>query len=152
LTWLKCHAGLAELEFHGVWKMSVDSCSPLFGEHLPKGCRMTVMISVSRRDRISRYTRSIKYKVPATNSHRQPSYPIQCVQNGDPAKGDRGSTLSRTKQPVACVYMASRNGTKRWCVYQNVSKDCFLILACAVVNISSMQRSIMWPVIPPGCV
>jgi hypothetical protein len=41
---------------------------------------------------------------------------MQCVQKPLPAKGEYGSALSRTKQPVACVYMASRKGMKRWWV------------------------------------
>lgn len=75
---------------------------------------------------------------------------MQCCQKMSPAKGEKLFAESRTKQPTACVYMPSKNGMKRWCVYQNVSNDCWRILWCAVVYISSMQRSMMWPVMPPG--
>lgn len=89
---------------------------------------------------------------PPTNSHLHPSYPKQCPQKPLPANGLYGFTLSRTKHPVACVYMASRNGMNRWWVYQKVSKDCWRILAWAVVNMSSMQSSMTWPVMPPAWV
>ena len=75
---------------------------------------------------------------------------MQCSQYWSPAKGEKLPGVSRTKQPTVWVYRARKKGMNRWCMYQNVSNDCCLMRWCADVYISSMQRSITWPVMPPG--
>ena len=148
LAGLVLHRRFAELDLDGVWlglsEGARSSKESLAGARKKKTyCKDDAQPSQSASPLLaltSLHNLSIKYKPPPNNSHRHPSYPMQWFQKFFPANGENGAAVSRTKQPVAWVYMPSKNGMNRWWVYQNVSYDCWRILWWAVVYMSNMHQ------------